>query len=263
MAVRCTGFGPPVDIARHRKGVLAAGRCHDADVTATIASVDDFKALVAEVEARPGYRRPLAYAFGVATTAGDKIVDARFLVVNHEESYGTVAALADHLGELVTGHRPLTPTTSTRSLARLAPYRGQPGHANIDALERLRANYPREHPFAGHGYQPVAAVLVDADDPPATAVDVYLRLHLLSMRRMPPRSLNLDGQFGKLNTNVWTTEGVVDQAALRRGAAAAHHRGVTSGGPAAGQVPTDARLRVTGRRACPQPEQRAAGRASR
>jgi len=53
---------------------------------------------------------------------------------------------------------------------------------------------------------------MDADDHPNTAADVYLRLHLLSLRLTPPRSLNFDGAFGKLNTNVWTTDGVVDQA---------------------------------------------------
>jgi 2,3,4,5-tetrahydropyridine-2-carboxylate N-succinyltransferase len=31
------------------------------------------------------------------------------------------------------------------------------------------------------------------------------------MRKTPPHSLNLDGQFGKVNTNVWTTEGVISQ----------------------------------------------------
>jgi 2,3,4,5-tetrahydropyridine-2,6-dicarboxylate N-succinyltransferase len=181
-------------------------------VTATINSADDFKALVARVEGQDGYHRPLAFAFGVATTSGDRIVDTRFLVVNHEESFGTAAVVADHFGPLETGHRALSAHDLDALLGRLAPYQDEPGHPNVDALERLRAVYPREHGFPGHGYQPVVAVIASADDPPMSAVDAYLRLHLLSMRRMPPRSLNLDGMFGKLNTNVWTTEGVVDQA---------------------------------------------------
>lgn len=180
-------------------------------MSATIQTVDEFKDLVERVEARPGYRRPLALGFGVATTSGDKIVDTRFLVVNFQENYGSAALVADHFDGLVTGHRNLGVDDIDALLARYTPYRGEPGHPNVEALERLRTTYPRPHPFPGHGYQPVVAVLAEAEDPPASAVDVYLRLHLLSMRRTPPRSLNLDGMFGKLNTNVWTTDGVIDQ----------------------------------------------------
>ena len=36
---------------------------------------------------------------------------------------------------------------------------------------------------------------VDVDAPPASAADVYLRLHLLSHRLAPPRSLDLDGDL--------------------------------------------------------------------
>lgn len=180
-------------------------------MTATIRTVEDFKGLVADVEARDGYRRPLAFAIGVATTSGDKIVDTRFLVVKFDGAYASAAMLADHFGGLATGHHPLGPDDIDALLERFAPYRGQPGHPNVEALERLRATYPREHPFPGHGYRPVVAVVMSADDPPVSAVDVYLRLHLLSLRLTPPRSLNLDGMFGKLNTNVWTTDGVVDQ----------------------------------------------------
>jgi 2,3,4,5-tetrahydropyridine-2-carboxylate N-succinyltransferase len=43
--------------------------------------------------------------------------------------------------------------------------------------------------------------------PPASAPDAYLRLHLLSMRLVQPRSINLDGIFDVLPTVVWTTSG--------------------------------------------------------
>lgn len=178
----------------------------------TVQTEDDFKQLVANIEARPGYARPVALGFGVATTSGDTIVDTRFLAVSFRENYGSAAVLTDVLGELVTGHHTLDPDQLDALLERFAPYVGRPGHVNVAAVERLRASYPRQHRFEGHGYQPVVAVLMDPADTPATAVDVYLRLHLLSMRKTPPRSLNLDGAFGKLNTNVWTTEGVIDQA---------------------------------------------------
>jgi 2,3,4,5-tetrahydropyridine-2-carboxylate N-succinyltransferase len=50
---------------------------------------------------------------------------------------------------------------------------------------------------------------IDVDQPPVDAADVYLRLHLLSMRHAPPRSLNLDGAFGLLTNVAWTSRGPI------------------------------------------------------
>lgn len=45
------------------------------------------------------------------------------------------------------------------------------------------------------------------DAAPADTHDVYLRLHLLSHRLVPPRGQNLDGIFGLLANVVWTNHG--------------------------------------------------------
>ena len=52
-------------------------------------------------------------------------------------------------------------------------------------------------------------ITVDTDAAPADAVDVYLRLHLLSHRLAKPRTLNLDGAFGLLSNVAWTNLGPV------------------------------------------------------
>jgi len=52
-------------------------------------------------------------------------------------------------------------------------------------------------------------ITIDTDAAPADAVDVYLRLHLLSHRLAKPRSLNLDGAFGLLTNVAWTNLGPV------------------------------------------------------
>jgi len=48
---------------------------------------------------------------------------------------------------------------------------------------------------------------VDLDAAPADVADAYLRLHLLSARLCPPRSINLDGIFGVLTNVAWTSAG--------------------------------------------------------
>jgi 2,3,4,5-tetrahydropyridine-2-carboxylate N-succinyltransferase len=50
---------------------------------------------------------------------------------------------------------------------------------------------------------------IDVDQPPESAADGYLRLHLLSGRLAKPHSLNMDGIFGALNNAVWTNLGPV------------------------------------------------------
>lgn len=52
-------------------------------------------------------------------------------------------------------------------------------------------------------------ISIDVDEPPASAADAYLRLHLLSSRLARPHSLNVDGIFGALNNAVWTDLGPV------------------------------------------------------
>jgi 2,3,4,5-tetrahydropyridine-2-carboxylate N-succinyltransferase len=47
----------------------------------------------------------------------------------------------------------------------------------------------------------------DLQAPPADAHDAWLRLHLLSSRLVRPRTINLDGIFGRLTNVVWTSAG--------------------------------------------------------
>ena len=58
--------------------------------------------------------------------------------------------------------------------------------------------------------QEVRLVEIDLDAPPADAVDVYLRLHLLSHRLVRPHGLDLTGIFALLPNVVWTDRGPCD-----------------------------------------------------
>jgi 2,3,4,5-tetrahydropyridine-2-carboxylate N-succinyltransferase len=50
---------------------------------------------------------------------------------------------------------------------------------------------------------------IDVDAAPASATDVYLRLHLLSHRLAQPNTINLEGVFGLLNNVAWTDLGPI------------------------------------------------------
>jgi 2,3,4,5-tetrahydropyridine-2-carboxylate N-succinyltransferase len=66
-------------------------------------------------------------------------------------------------------------------------------HARVDDLRAVRTE--------------VVFTQVDLDAAPATASDVYLRLHVLSHRLAAPRTINLDGIFSHLANVVWTSAG--------------------------------------------------------
>ncbi|MDP1851063.1 MAG: 2,3,4,5-tetrahydropyridine-2,6-dicarboxylate N-succinyltransferase [Candidatus Planktophila sp.] len=53
----------------------------------------------------------------------------------------------------------------------------------------------------------LASLEIDLSVPPTSALDVYLRLHLLSHRLVKPHGVTLDGIFGLLNNVVWTSAG--------------------------------------------------------
>jgi len=164
---------------------------------------------VAALEAKlDGYVAPHAYAVGVATVGpSGGVLDVSFPHVNCDESWGTAVVLAAS-----TGHREGTASyrldqdtldDAIADLGELAT--GDGPHLNLDAwtLSGKVAALP-----ALGGERVVVACLIDnLYQPPVDTIDAYLRLHLLSHRKMIPNSMNLNGLFGLLNTVVWTNLG--------------------------------------------------------
>ncbi|MBA3700561.1 MAG: tetrahydrodipicolinate N-succinyltransferase N-terminal domain-containing protein [Planctomycetes bacterium] len=190
-------------------------------------SLDAFKALVTRIEAQPDYRRPEAFAVGLASfsmagldkpwvvASPGKILDTWFPLVNLGENFGTAAVLAS-----LTGYRNgsksyyLNQEQVEEALEHFAPFINDgKRHANIEVLNDLRE-------FLRGGNKGNAGVVVprmvtvtfigELAAKPVDAHDVYLRLHLLSARKVKPHGLNLDGVFGLLNNVVWSSEGPFD-----------------------------------------------------
>lgn len=66
----------------------------------------------------------------------------------------------------------------------------------------------QHHALRGVRVEPTT-IVVDTDRAPDDAVDVYLRLHLLSHRLARPRTIDLDGAFALLTNVAWTNLGPV------------------------------------------------------
>ena len=71
----------------------------------------------------------------------------------------------------------------------------------------------------------VVVAEIDLDQAPSSTEDVYLRLHLLSHRLVPPHGLNLDGIFSVLPNVVWTSAGACAVEDFEQTRLALRHRG--------------------------------------
>ncbi len=199
-------------------------------LAATIAamSTDAFNAMVKIVESRTGYARPAAFALGLASFgitdptrpatigSGARILDTWFPVVNCGENYGTAAALSELTGHL-SGSKSyyLDLDLVERLLVHFAPFANDgKHHANIHAASELREWLRSGRQARANGMtvprEVVVTFIADLAHKPVDAHDVYLRLHLLSTRKVKPHGLSLDGVFGLLNNVVWTSEGPFD-----------------------------------------------------
>ena len=99
---------------------------------------------------------------------------------------------------------------------------GELADAGGRRLDDLAAERPRRRPRASTCAPSRSSI--DLDAAPASAGDVYLRLHLLSQPAVQPRTINLDGIFGLLANVAWTNLGPVAVDARRRGPLAVRSR---------------------------------------
>jgi len=180
-------------------------------------SREQFVELATSLRERAGYTEPAAFGLGIATSAlsDDSVLDTWFGTFNLQENLGAAAVIADvvgHDGGAATYE--LTPDHLEELLARFAPVvdDGQ-DHPNVRVIAAL-AGAPAVDQVLPVRRRPVVTFLASLDDAPVDAHDVYLRLHLLSGRKVVPHGLNLDGQFGLLANVVWTSLGPCDVASF-------------------------------------------------
>src|SRR5690606_4606756 len=174
---------------------------------------DEFVAMADALRARDGYVEPAAFGIGVATfaEADGSVLDTWYGAVNLDENHGAAAIVADvvgHHGGAATYE--LSPAHLEEVLARCAPVLDDGGdHPNLRVLGALAAGDrgPSELPVRR---RPVVTFIGALDEAPVDAHDVYLRLHLLSTRKVQPHGLSLEGQFGLLANVVWTSLGLCD-----------------------------------------------------
>ncbi len=177
---------------------------HSSEIT----TKEDFARYGKQVEAGSDYQRPEAFGFGVCRMDGE-VLDVKFFSTNVRENYGSITAVTGFLQEHDINHGfvNLLQGDWEELLAVFSPFEGESGHHNIEALHSCR----RLAEFGLDPYDrqlmPVVCSIKSLDDPPKDVVDAWLRLYLLSQRKVQPNSINLEGLFGLLRNLAWTNKG--------------------------------------------------------
>jgi 2,3,4,5-tetrahydropyridine-2-carboxylate N-succinyltransferase len=178
--------------------------------------------LLEEIEGRSGYKRPAAFAVGIATYGREgRVLDTYFPLVNLNEFPAVAAVLSGVVGRTSeSGSYELTREQLEEALRLLNPTTAGGGeHPNYGMLETLLQPDAilDEALMRPHRSRRVVATFIrDLDEPPLDAHDVYLRLHLISWRKLQPHGCNLDNIFGLLSNVVWTNHGPLDSDDFER-----------------------------------------------
>ncbi|MBD3792286.1 MAG: tetrahydrodipicolinate N-succinyltransferase N-terminal domain-containing protein [Campylobacterales bacterium] len=175
----------------------------------TVADMNEFKALVADIEAQEGYRKPVA--FGIARVDrgqknAEKILQANFGLINWNENFGSAAVFIKSLQEAkcevdFSGSEfvaTINETFVSNAMAAFAPLVAEAtgdAHKNIQVIKTLSK--------MGDIGKDFRIVFLFEDAAPESVEAVYLKLYALSLSKAPLRGVNLNGAFGVLSNVAW------------------------------------------------------------
>ncbi|MPV82993.1 tetrahydrodipicolinate N-succinyltransferase N-terminal domain-containing protein [Campylobacter hepaticus] len=171
-----------------------------------ISTKEDFLLLVKQIEQKSGYKKPKA--FGIARLDRgqlnkNKILQASFALINYEQNFGSAAIMLEafmlrgikidfNASEFV---QVLKLEDIDFALSCFKPFLEEEGHQNIDLLKIVKDKFKDDE---------FAFVCLFEDKEPLSVESVYLKLYLLSTKKVPLRSLNLNGAFGLLSNVAWS-----------------------------------------------------------
>lgn len=178
---------------------------------------EDFLLLIKQIEQKNGYRKPKA--FGIARLDRgqlnkNKILQASFALVNYEQNFGSAAIMLEAFMQRGVGIdfeasefvQILKLEDIDYALACFKPFLEEEGHKNIDILKIIKDKFKDDE---------FAFVCLFEDKEPLSVESVYLKLYLLSTKKVPLRSLNLNGAFGLLSNVAWSDDKPIELEYLR------------------------------------------------
>ncbi|TKX34851.1 tetrahydrodipicolinate N-succinyltransferase N-terminal domain-containing protein [Campylobacter taeniopygiae] len=178
---------------------------------------EDFLLLIKQIEQKSGYKQPKA--FGIARLDRgqinkNKILQASFALVNYEQNFSSAAIILESFMqrgiEIDFNASEFTQVLKMEdiefALSCFKPFLEEEGHKNIDLLKLIKEKFKDDE---------FAFVCLFEDKEPLSVESVYLKLYLLSTKKVPLRSINLNGAFGLLSNVAWSDDKPIELDYLR------------------------------------------------
>ncbi|MGH2267010.1 tetrahydrodipicolinate N-succinyltransferase N-terminal domain-containing protein [Campylobacter taeniopygiae] len=178
---------------------------------------EDFLLLIKQIEQKSGYKQPKA--FGIARLDRgqinkNKILQASFALVNYEQNFSSAAIILESFMqrgiEVDFNASEFTQVLKMEdiefALSCFKPFLEEEGHKNIDLLKLIKEKFKDDE---------FAFVCLFEDKEPLSVESVYLKLYLLSTKKVPLRSINLNGAFGLLSNVAWSDDKPIELDYLR------------------------------------------------
>ncbi|HEC2525963.1 TPA: 2,3,4,5-tetrahydropyridine-2,6-carboxylate N-succinyltransferase [Campylobacter jejuni] len=178
---------------------------------------EDFLLLIKQIEQKSGYKKPKA--FGIARLDRgqlnkNKILQASFALINYEQNFGSAAIMLEAFMqrgvEIDFNASEFVQTLKLEdidfALSCFKPFLEEEGHQNIDLLKIIKDKFKDDE---------FAFVCLFEDKEPLSVESVYLKLYLLSTKKVPLRSINLNGAFGLLSNVAWSDDKPIELEYLR------------------------------------------------
>ncbi|EDP6918208.1 2,3,4,5-tetrahydropyridine-2,6-carboxylate N-succinyltransferase [Campylobacter upsaliensis] len=178
---------------------------------------EDFLLLVKQIEQKANYKKP--YAFGIARLDRgqlnkNKILQANFALINYEQNYASATIMLEAFArrgvELDFSKSEFVGLLKLEdidfALSCFKPFLEEEGHKNIDLLKIIKDKFKDDE---------FAFVCLFEDQAPLSVESVYLKLYLLSSKKVPLRGLNLNGAFGLLHNVAWSEDKPIELEYLR------------------------------------------------
>jgi 2,3,4,5-tetrahydropyridine-2-carboxylate N-succinyltransferase len=191
----------------------------------------EFADIVAEIEADESYERPAAFAIGLASVSRyGRVLDSYYPFANLGEHFGAAAIFSKINGRKAGGGNfELDAGALEEAISHLSVFDGDGEYHPILETLRMASTAVREDDSllrTERSRRAVVTFIGHLADPPDGVSDVYLRLHLLSQRKIQPHGANLDNIFGILPNVVWTDRGPFDSEEFERTRVELKTRGV-------------------------------------
>ncbi|EAI3543432.1 TPA: 2,3,4,5-tetrahydropyridine-2,6-carboxylate N-succinyltransferase [Campylobacter jejuni] len=178
---------------------------------------EDFLLLIKQIEQKSGYKKPKA--FGIARLDRgqlnkNKILQASFALINYEQNFGSAAIMLEAFMqrgvEIDFNASEFVQTLKLEdidfALSCFKPFLEEEGHQNIDLLKIIKDKFKDDE---------FAFVCLFEDKEPLSVESIYLKLYLLSTKKVPLRSINLNGAFGLLSNVAWSDDKPIELEYLR------------------------------------------------